>query len=354
MRFNLPRPLPWTVVFALIVVTNSWLYPAEGAALRVEKNIVYGMVSGTALLLDVHYPAKPNGYGIIFVPGSGWQASDAYDDLPLNMKPSVDHYAGAFVDAGYTVFVPNHRGAPMFVYPAAVKDIERAVRFVRFNAARFGVRADRIGGSGTSSGGHLMALMALRDGFGNPEDSDPVNRESAKIQCFAAQAPTTDFLNPEYKSPNLPVFMGFTPDESHAAILREASPITYISRDDPPFLMVHGDRDALVPFAESMAMEAALRRKNVPVKLIRVPGGTHSYNFGEVPHPPEYRAEMIAWFDRYLKNAPISKQESSKPETRRRPRVSVLNAGRCDSSRPTPLSFGAEIKHGSSKELHWW
>ena len=100
-----------------------------------------------------------------------------------------------------------------------------------------------------------------------------------------------------------------SPDEARAAILREASPITYVSRDDPPFLMVHGDRDELVPFAESTAMETALRRKGVPVKLIRVPGGTHSYNFGEVTHPPDYRTEMIAWFDRYLKNAPTTKRQ---------------------------------------------
>jgi len=309
MRFNLPRRFVCVALFVFAYFTAIGSDPALGAAAHIEKNVVYGMVSGTALLLDVYYPVKPNGYGIIFVPGSGWQAASGYGEAPLNMRPSVEHYGGAFVDAGYTVFVPNHRAAPMFVYPAAVKDIERAVRFVRYNAARFGIRPDRIGGSGTSSGGHLMALMALRDGFGNPEDTDPVNRESAKIQCFAAQAPTTDFLNPEYKSPNLPVFMGFPPDEAHAAILREASPITYVSRDDPPFLMVHGDRDALVPFVESMAMETALRRKGVPVKLIRVPGGTHSFNFGEVAHPPDYRAEMIAWFDRNLKNAPTTKRQ---------------------------------------------
>jgi Esterase/lipase len=309
MRFNLPRRFYSITLVVFVCFAALGFEPAMGAPAHIEKNLVYGMVSGTALLLDVYYPVKPNGYGIVFVPGSGWQAASAYNEVPLNMRPSVEHYGGAFVDAGYTVFVPNHRAAPMFVYPAAVKDIERAVRFVRYNAARFGIRPDRIGGSGTSSGGHLMALMALRDGLGNPEDSDPVNRESAKIQCFAAQAPTTDFLNPEYKSPNMPVFMGFAPDEAHAAVLREASPITYVSRDDPPFLMVHGDRDALVPFAESMAMENALRRKGVPVKLVRVPGGTHSYNFGEVAHPPEYRAEMIAWFDRYLKNAPTTKRQ---------------------------------------------
>jgi acetyl esterase/lipase len=194
----------------------------------------------------------------------------------------------------------NHRGAPTFTYPAAVEDVERAVRFVRFNAESFGINKDRIGGWGSSSGGHLIALMAVMDGKGIPHDEDPVNRQSAKIQCVAAVAPTTDFLHPQYESGNMHLFMGIKPDSMHSGILRLASPITHVTGDDPPFLMIHGDRDPVVPYDLSVRMLQTLMAVRVPAKLIRIPGGGHDAFFRGIDNP-NYRVEMVRWFDRYLK-----------------------------------------------------
>ncbi|MEE8361474.1 MAG: alpha/beta hydrolase, partial [Gemmatimonadales bacterium] len=99
------------------------------AQARVDQNVVYGMYSGLALLMDVHHPAEPNGYGIIQIGGSGWHAPTAYSARQLKRGPPQ-----IFLDAGYTVFTINHRAAPRFRYPAAVEDAQRAVRFVRHNA----------------------------------------------------------------------------------------------------------------------------------------------------------------------------------------------------------------------------
>jgi len=270
----------------------------------VESNVVYGMYSGMALLLDVHKPANPNGYGIVYVSGSGWTAPMAYSAEPLKSNGQSLLYAKPLVAAGYTVFTLNHRALPRFHYPAAVEDVQRAVRFVRHKAARFGIRADRIGAAGGSSGGHLVSMLGTLDGKGNPNDPDPVERESAKVQCVVARAAPTDLL----KAASNP-FVGMRPPAGDGAEQRstieyrtaaEASPITHVSADDPPFLLTHGDKDATVPYAQSEEFEKALREAGVTVKLIRVEGGGHGPTFPGAVNPPDYMGEMVAWFNRYL------------------------------------------------------
>ena len=118
---------------------------------RVEANVVYGMYSGTALLMDVYQPAQPNGYGIVYVSGSGWTAPLAYDAPPIKSNGQSQQYSKALAAAGYTVFSVNHRAVPRFRYPAPVEDVQRAVRFVRHQAKRFGIAADRVGAAGGSS-----------------------------------------------------------------------------------------------------------------------------------------------------------------------------------------------------------
>src|SRR6266581_4650951 len=143
------------------------------AAARVERNVVYGMYSGLALLMDVYYPEKPNGYAVVHATGTGWHDQLGYDATPPKASDQVAITGKPLVEAGYTLFALNHREAPRFRHPAALEDIQRAVRFVRYHSKRFNIRPDRIGGLGGSSGGHLIALVGVLDGKGDPEDTDP-------------------------------------------------------------------------------------------------------------------------------------------------------------------------------------
>ncbi len=276
---------------------------AFGGDSNVQSNVVYGMYSGTALLLDVHRPSKPNGYGIIYVSGSGWTAPMAYSAAPLKSNSQSLMYAKPLVEAGFTVFSVNHRALPRFHYPAAVEDVQRAVRFVRHNAAAFGIRADRIGAAGGSSGGHLVSMLGTLDGKGNPNDPDEVERESAKVQCVVARAAPTNFLKGRNSFVGMAVPAGNGPVEKNSIEYKtnaEASPISHVSPDDPPFLLMHGDKDESVPFAQSVDFEKALKAAGVTVKLIRVEGAGHGPSFPGAVHPPDYLAEMVAWFNRYL------------------------------------------------------
>lgn len=281
------------------------------AQARVEKNVVYGMYSGTALLLDVHFPAQSNGFGIIFIGGSGWNAPLRYSATPLKESSQVELYVPSLTQAGYTVFVITHRATPTFRYPAVVEDVQRAVRFVRHNATRYGINPNRIGGSGGSSGGHLVSLLGTMDGAGDPDDPDPVNRQSAKLQCVVARAAPIDLsqMSPTNGADAVALFLGvaatqpLTKNSAEYKTVWAASPLSYVTADDAPFLLVHGDADATVPFRQSEVMETALKKAGVAVKLLRIEGGEHGPTFSGAKNPPDYKAEMGKWFDTYLRKA---------------------------------------------------
>lgn len=296
------------VVAGLVLLALSVPVIAQA---RVETNVVYGMYSGTALLLDVHYPEQPNGFGIVFIPGSGWNAPLGYAATPLKESPQVAMYVPSLTQAGYTVFAITHRATPTFRYPAPLEDVQRAVRFIRYNAAKYGINPARIGGSGGSSGGHLVSMLATMDGTGDPNDPDPVNRESAKLQCITTRAAPIDLrqMSPSIVADALALFLGARAVESMPKTSIEyktawaASPINYVSADAAPFLLVHGDADRSVPFHQSEMMEAALKKAGVPVKLVRIEGGDHGPTFPGATNPPDYKAEMVKWFDTYLRKA---------------------------------------------------
>ena len=285
------------------------LSDTASAQSRVDRNVVYGMYSGTALLLDVHYPAKPNGFGVIFIPGSGWSAPLGYAAPPLKESDQVGMYVPSLTEAGYTVFAITHRATPTFRYPAQLEDAQRAARFVRANATKYGINPARIGGAGGSSGAHLVSMLGTMGAPGDASDPDPVNRESARLQVIVARAAPLDLLQmtPSTGTAALALLLGSRVVETTPKTSAEykaawnASPINYVSADSSPFLLIHGDADKTVPFHQSEMMEAALKKAGVPVKLVTVRGGDHGPTFPGAINPPDYKGEMVTWFDLYLR-----------------------------------------------------
>ena len=219
------------------------------------------------------------------------------------------------------MFAINHRQAPRFRYPAPIEDAQRAVRFVRFHASDYGITSDRIGAWGSSSGGHLVELLGTMDGKGDASDSDPVNRLSAKVQAVVALFAPTDHVvmfSTMGRAGTLHVADGLRvsgprmvvpsrPDDFENRQYRDASPLTHVTADDPPMLLMHGDEDVIVPIKQSEIMESALKQAGVTVWFIRVPGGKHGPNFqfpaGD-PRLPDHMGEAVRWFDAHLKGFP--------------------------------------------------
>ncbi len=289
------RPLT-LLARGLLIVSVAALTSRQHSALRaaqneVDANVVYGTQAGVPLFMDVHRPQKANGYGVVLVPGNGWAGLSEPGGKPLkDYNPQVPLFMPPLVAAGYTVFVVEHRGAPRFHYPSQIEDVARAVRFVRHEATRYGINGARIGAVGYSSGANLVAMLGVRPDINHSTAADPVDRESARIQCVVGGG--------------TPAYLGVDVGEYGArsagaeALLREASPINYVTPDDSPMLLFNGATDLLVPASNSRSMAAALRKAGVSAQVIELSGTGHwPLNAAEVPH---LLTEMIAWLDRCL------------------------------------------------------
>lgn len=295
---------------AVVGLVVSLSVATAHAQTRIDRNVVYGMYSGLALLMDVHFPERPNGHGIIAIQGSGWNAPLGYDAAPLKTRVSAWR---DLTNAGYTLFAINHRASPRFEYPAGVEDAQRAVRYIRHNASTFGIDPNRIGAIGASSGAHLAAMLGTLDGRGDESDTDPINRASSKVQTVVGIFGPFDLrrVRTILGGPAVALFVGVrplpegtTPSAPEALRYAAASPITYVTADDPPFLLFHGDVDQTVPIEQSTLMERALKKAGVPVEFITVSGGGHGENFqlktGD-PRLPDTMGLAAKWFDKHLR-----------------------------------------------------
>ena len=288
---------------ALALALLASALPAEQ---RTDRNVVYGMYSGLALLMDIHYPERPNGIGLIHVSGSGWSAPLSLDARPLKEAGHVRIEALPLVQRGYTVFTVNHRAIPRFQYPAPVEDVQRAVRFIRFHAARFGIDPDRIGAIGGSSGGHLVSMLGVLPGEGDAQAESEIDRLSAKVQCVVARATPSDFVAAETGSEAVALLLGIRlrsgsdPRSPEMRVARAASPVTHVTADDPPLLLIHGDQDDIVPYELSERFRERLAEEGVKTDLIKVGGARHGPGFPGAEEPPEVGRWAGEWFDVHL------------------------------------------------------
>ena len=307
--------MPRTRFFTALALAAS-LAPAHAARgdgnveFDRKEDIVYGRKYGTALTLDVFTPkAKPNGKAVIFVVSGGWVS--AHEAI------SVD-YAKVFLSRGYTVFAVVHGSQPRYTIPDVLRDMHRAVRFIRYHAHDYGIDPDQIGITGASAGGHLSLMQGTAGDQGDPKAKDPVDRVSSRVQAVGCFFPPTDFLNygkPGENAIGRGILAGFKPpfdfhaqdpkthrferitDESKILeIGREISPINHASKDDPPTLIIHGDADKLVPIQQAEIIIAKLKDSGVPAKLVVKPGASHGWAdlLKDV-------AVVADWFDEHLK-----------------------------------------------------
>jgi acetyl esterase/lipase len=266
---------------AVVVLTGCLMPVARSQAQEPQRvqDVIYARKFGTALTLDVLKPAKPSGIGVLWMVSGGWFSS--HDNInPGAMK--------AFLDHGQTVFCIVHGSAPKFTVPEILPDIDRATRFVRFHASEYGVDPNRLGISGGSAGGHLSLMQGTRGHNGDPNAKDPVDKVSSKIQAVACFFPPTDFSNyseaghSAYDYPRLSPFwatLGAKSDkpEDRAENAKFISPITWATKEMPPTLIMHGDKDDLVPIQQAQVMIKRLDELGVPAKLVVKEGAGHGW-----------------------------------------------------------------------------
>lgn len=188
---------------------------------------------------------------------------------------------------GYAVASIDYRLAPANVWPSQIEDCKAAVRWLRGNAARFNLDPERIGVFGTSSGGHLAAVLGTSGDVPTLEGIELGNAQySSKVKVVVDYYGPTDLLKIEnQKLPCIPLdgnasfmppslLMG-CPIQQCQERTRTAIPMTYVTPDDPKFLIVHGLLDCLVPFQQSVDLHTALEARGVESTLVLLPKGQH-------------------------------------------------------------------------------
>src|SRR5215510_1722118 len=173
-----------TFLCLLALAPASW--SQTPANFKRTEDVIYGRKFGTALTLDVFQPEKPNGAAIIYAVSGGFFSSHEAIN-PKSYQP--------FLDRGYTVFAVVHGSQPKFQIPEITQDMHRAVRFIRHNAAKWGIDPNKFGVTGGSAGGHLSLTLGTQGSAGKVDAKDPIDRESSRVQAVACFFPPTDFLN---------------------------------------------------------------------------------------------------------------------------------------------------------------
>lgn len=263
----------------MLLLANLLLAAATAAE---THDIEFARPNGIPLTLDAFVPEGKGPFPtVIIVHGGGWVNGTKRTYVTPLFEP--------LTRAGFAWFTINYRLAPQHPYPAAVDDVTSAIRWVKAHAAEYKVDRKRIALMGESAGGHLVALVGARHSKG------------ATVHAVVDFYGVHDFVKRETErgevSKNVTQFLGVAKlDDAGIARLREASPITYVRKGLPPFLFIHGTRDAAVPYDQSPRMCDALRKAGNRCEVFTVPDAPHGVGpWEKVPAHQAYKVKMIEW-----------------------------------------------------------
>lgn len=301
-----------SLLLALTLVAATSL---SAGTFTLHEGIEFAAPAGESLLLDLRIPDGPGPHPVIVYLHSGaWIMGDRTGG-PARRQAT----------RGYAVASIEYRLAPKHIWPAQVEDVKAAVRWLRANAARYQLDPHRVGLFGTSAGAHIGAVAATSRGIdwlegltlGNPQFSSDVQ---AVVDLYGP----TDLLRMQAdKLPCIPLdgnaswmpmsqLMG-CPIQQCQEWTRTASPMSYVTPDDPPFLIMHGMRDCLVSYKQSTALHDKLQEHGVPSTLVLIPEGEHG---GEAFDAPEYKAMIDTFLDEKLRGAvvklPLTKRRAAR------------------------------------------
>ncbi len=306
MRLKKESGTVWWLLGSLVMTLLAFAAsPGTGQALPgiahplslgpTQEGLVYGRPGDEGLTMDYYAGAGVGGHPIaIIIHGGGWTSGTS--------KNGSEAYCADFLaPAGYDVFSINYRLAPQHPYPAAVEDVERAIRYIRFHAREWNGDSKKIALVGGSAGGYLSTMVGLINASGVKGSDDAVDRESARVQAVVTLFGVSDLRGMALNDSIHALLDPLIKEKGQEAALAQASPITYVNPNAPPFLLIHGDKDESVPFAQSTELQEALRKVGVHCDLIRIPNGIHATGtWHTIPNVPDWERDMAQWLNKTL------------------------------------------------------
>ncbi|HET6251831.1 MAG TPA: alpha/beta hydrolase [Tepidisphaeraceae bacterium] len=268
---------------------------------KLIPNIEYANVNGKSLLLDLYLPEKAGKPVpvIMYVHGGGWVSGDKHEAF----------IGSLLVPKGYAIASINYRFSNEAVFPAQLHDCKAAVRWLRAHARYYGLDSNHIGAWGASAGGHLVALLGTTGDVKNLEGDEGNLDQSSRVQAVCDWFGPTDFLKIEEEAKTGDVKNALNADAPDSLVSRliggpiqkekekteKANPIVYVDKNSAPTLIMHGDKDNLVPLAQSEIFRDALKNAGVDVKLDVIKGAGHGF------FSPEIFKTVEDFFDAHLK-----------------------------------------------------
>ena len=265
-----------------------------------HQNIPYDTDTLKRHKLDIYLPqnAKRNLPLVVWLHGGAWMLNDKYADMGY-MKNTVK----SFLEEGYAFASIDYRYSTEAIFPAQIQDCNQALAFLYTHAEKYHLDKDKIALIGFSAGGHLASLVALSNNNRVATFSKNGKQPPFKIKAvidfygpfnFLALTPKTKTDDP--KDP-LTLLLGASPlDRPDLAIF--ASPSSYVDKNDPPFLIFHGEKDESVPYTQSVLLNSYLNIAKVKNELTIVPGAPH---YGEMYDVAPFRNKISAFLQTYLK-----------------------------------------------------
>jgi len=265
------------------------------------SNIPYAGDTVLKHLLDIYLPAKSGKSTplVVWIHGGAWMLNDKYADMSY-MQNTVK----SFIDSGYALASIDYRYSTTAVFPPQIQDCNQAVQFLYDHAAKYNLDKNRIAVIGFSAGGHLASLMALSNNNDVKEFYPPGKKINFKIKCaFDFYGPSDLVMlatNPDTSVNNernpVSILLGAMPVD-RPDLAKVASPVTYVDKNDPPFLIVQGEKDESVPNTESKILSSWLTLAGVPNKLIIVPGAPH---YGKMYDADYIREDIFRYLRKYM------------------------------------------------------
>jgi acetyl esterase/lipase len=283
-----------SITLALILTVCASAQVMAQAQTEIVPDVVYGHKDGLAMTFDVIKPkANANGAAVIFMVSGGWVSN--YNPPQQTATRFKD-----LLDKGFTLIAVRHGSSPKYLIPEIVSDVRRAVRFIRHNAKQWGVDPNRLGVFGGSAGGHLALVLGTASDNGDPNAKEDFMKESDRVASVVAYFPPVDLrplargLNPQRTGGTLDRFPALNFEKEKAP---DYSPIVHVSPDDPPTLLIHGDKDKLVPVNNSKVIHEAFQKNNVKTQLIIIEGAEHGFRGEDAKRAG---AAMASWFEQTL------------------------------------------------------
>ncbi|MBL8992059.1 MAG: alpha/beta hydrolase [Spirochaetia bacterium] len=303
---------PATMLLAILLLPATGLFAQNAARtfntnlVSLDKDIEYGKLGSRSLKLDLYRPKTDVKKlpVVLMIYGTLWT---------LGKKEDLASFAYLIASQGFAVVVPEYRLAGEAVFPAQIQDLKGAIRFLRAKERDYKLDSEKIGAFGISTGGHLAALLGTASEVREFDGKTGFDNQPSSISCVVDCSGSVDFLKMEEQlaKNNLPVRNGQVRRFNESApevkafggkisgaekLIKAMNPITYLDKEDPPFLIFHGDKDPIVPVQQSELCEAALRKVGVSVNFIRMKDHAHA------PPGREELTTMIYFLSQHLQN----------------------------------------------------